>query len=322
MERERTAAVTAGTTLVPYGEVFDRFRASPPGKLFCLHGTGAVFRLSLNVAARGLAAGFPVTLIDGTNRFDVYYLAEFARRLAQRQLPSLRRSPEEFLRNIYVSRAFTCFQMEAVITDRLPAFVQARQSPVVLIFGLLDTFYDEQAPLHEVRAGLRRIIATLRMLKARNIALLLASADLRPASEERRDLFPTLAAAMDRVYRVGEQGKIEHGGGNDGTHSTDIHHGSPAGNGQLVEIPPRAAAGRSGSTGRPVPGRAAPAGGERLCRTADTLRKHRHVDDRDATSPDPGIADNGGGPDRSPGDLVRPPAARSTPRERGRDGGA
>jgi hypothetical protein len=193
--------------LVPYIEVFNRFQASPPGKLFCLHGSNAVFRLSLNLAARGIAAGVPITLIDGTNRFDVYYIAEFARRLADRQPPSLRRSPEEFLRNIYISRAFTCFQMEAVITDRLPAFVQARQSPVVVIFGLLDTFYDEQAPLHEVRAGLQRILATLRLLKQRNVALLLASLDLRPASEERKTLFPALAAAMDWVYVVKEEGK-------------------------------------------------------------------------------------------------------------------
>jgi hypothetical protein len=196
-----------GNMLVPYTEVFDRFQASPPGKLFCLHGSSAVFRLSLNLAARGLAAGVPITLIDGTNRFDVYYIAEFARRLADRQPPSVRRSPEEFLRNIYISRAFTCFQMEAVITDRLPAFIQAHRSPVVVIFGLLDTFYDEQAPLHEVRAGLQRILATLRSLKQRNVALLLASLELRPASEERKTLFPTLAAAMDWVYVVKEEGK-------------------------------------------------------------------------------------------------------------------
>ncbi len=194
--------------LVPTTGVVNQFWASPRGKLFCLHGNDAVFRISLNVAGQGLASGIPMTLIDGTNRFDVYYLAEFARRLADRQGPAARRSPEEFLRNIYISRAFTCFQMEAVITDRLPAFVQARHSPVVLIFGLLDTFYDEQAPFHEVRAGLRRIIATLRELKQRNIALLLASLDLRPASGERRVLFPALAAAMDRVYTVGEEGKL------------------------------------------------------------------------------------------------------------------
>ena len=64
-------------------------------------------------------------------------------------------TPENLLDNIFVSRAFTCYQMEAVITERLPAFVRRSRSPVVMIFGLLDTFYDEQAPLFEVRRELR-----------------------------------------------------------------------------------------------------------------------------------------------------------------------
>ena len=54
----------------------------PPGKLYCLHGTASVFRMSLAAAAHVLLSGVPVTLVDGTNRFDVYYLAEFARKHA------------------------------------------------------------------------------------------------------------------------------------------------------------------------------------------------------------------------------------------------
>jgi hypothetical protein len=76
---------------------------------------------------------------------------------------------------------------------------------VAIIFGLLDTFYDEQAPFHEVRASLRRIITTLRELRQQNISVLLASLDLLPASAERAVLFPLLAGAMDRVYRVLEE---------------------------------------------------------------------------------------------------------------------
>jgi hypothetical protein len=144
-----------------------------------------------------LLSGVPVTLVDGSNRFDLYGLAEFARRTA-----GGRCTPEELLRNIFVSRAFTCYQMEAVITERLPAFVRTKQSPVVLIFGLLDTFYDEQAPLFEVRGALERSITALQQLRAEGISVLVASTDLRPASTARAGLFPRLAAAMDRVYRM------------------------------------------------------------------------------------------------------------------------
>lgn len=254
---------------IQYSSVIEQFQSAPPGKLFCLHGGNAVFRLSLAGASRALASGIPMTLVDGTNRFDVYYITDFARRLAGQQ-QGRHRTPEQFLRNIFISRAFTCFQMEAVITDRLLPFVRERKSPVVIIFGLLDTFYDEQAPLHEVRASLGRIITALQRLKAERIAVLLACADLRPASAERRDLFPRLAGAMDRVYRVSDEGgrlrvtgsgpdisrqtgadnadrKRPQGRGNDyGTDGTHIHHGAPARDGKLVKIPPRPAAGRSG----------------------------------------------------------------------------
>jgi hypothetical protein len=178
----------------------DQFRAAPPGKLYCVHGGTGVFRLSLLAAGQALLHGVPVTLVDGSNRFDLYGLAEFARRAA-----GSGGSPEQVLHNIFISRAFTCYQMEAVLTERLPAFVHAKQSSVVLIFGLLDTFYDEQAPLFEVRNALERIILALQALRDEGISLLLASTDIRPASSGRAALFPRLAGAMDRVYRLTEE---------------------------------------------------------------------------------------------------------------------
>jgi hypothetical protein len=178
----------------------EQFRAAPPGKLYCLHGSSGVFRLSLMAAGHAIVNDVPVTVVDGSNRFDLYGLAEFARRST-----GSGKSPEQILHNIFISRAFTCYQMEAVLTERLPAFIRAKQSPVVLIFGLLDTFYDEQAPLFEVRNALERILRTLHTLRDEGIALLLASMDIRPASSARASLFPRLAGAMDLVYRLNEE---------------------------------------------------------------------------------------------------------------------
>jgi len=191
-------------SVVPYTQLVQQFKSAPPGKLYCLHGSAGVFRTSLAAAAHVLLNGMPVTLVDGTNRFDLYYLAEFARKHAGRLPDGRQIRPADFLDNIFVSRAFTCYQMEAVITERLPAFVRRRGSPVVIIFGLLDTFYDDQAPLFEVKAGLRRIVEALRRMRDANVAVLLASLDLRLASKERNGLFPYLMSAMDRVYRMDE----------------------------------------------------------------------------------------------------------------------
>ncbi len=250
---------------VPYTQLVQQFKSSPPGKLYCLHGAGGVFRVSLAAAAHALLGGMPVTLVDGTNRFDVYYLAEFARKHAGVRADGRRITPVDLLDNIFVSRAFTCYQMEAVITERLPVFVRERSSPVVIIFGLLDTFYDDQAPLFQVKAGLERILGALRRLREDNVAVLLASLDVKLGSKERNGLFPHLMTVMDRVYRLVEDagsqrilpettihvrgGKNIHSRENasHGTDGTDIHDGHPAGNGKLGKIPARLAQGGSGS---------------------------------------------------------------------------
>jgi hypothetical protein len=192
-------------TLVPYMSLVDQFEKAPPGKLYCVHGqTGGVFRLSLSLASHALVRGVPIAVVDGTNRFDAYYIAEFARGVARRQTAGPRITPDMLLRRIHVARAFTCYQMEATITDRLPAFLERMHAPVAVVFGLLDTFYDEQAPLFEVRASLERILAALERLKQANISVLLASRDTVLASRERNALFPRLLRRMDAVFTLEE----------------------------------------------------------------------------------------------------------------------
>lgn len=194
--------------MVPYTTLVRQFEAAPPGKLFCLHGsTSEVFRVSLHAASHALLRGVPIALVDGANRFDVYSIAEFARQVTARRLTGRRVEPEELLRNIFIARAFTCYQMEATITERLPAFVKAKRAPVAIIFGLLDTFYDEQAPLFEVKASLQRIIAALQRLKGEHVSVLLASLDVKLASKERNGLFPGLVSSMDQVFWVEDEGR-------------------------------------------------------------------------------------------------------------------
>lgn len=180
--------------------LIEQFRAAPPGKLYGVHGDSTVFRLSLVAAGHALLQGVPVTVVDGSNRFDLYGLAEFARRTA-----GGRCAPDELLRNIFISRAFTCYQMEAVITDRLPAFVRTKQSPMVLIFGLLDTFYDEQAPMWDVQSGVQRMVQALQCLKREGVSILVASTDIGPVPPARRGLLPGVMKGMDRVFDIPRQ---------------------------------------------------------------------------------------------------------------------
>ena len=89
------------------------------------------------MAAHAMAGGNSIAVVDGCNRFDVHALSRFAR---------IRKiDPNKFLNRIFISRGFTCYQMEQAIAHKLPSFLSTIHSNTALIFGLLDTFYDEQA---------------------------------------------------------------------------------------------------------------------------------------------------------------------------------
>lgn len=190
------------TSLILYSTLVQQFEQAPPGKLFCLHGDAGVFRLSLYAASHALLRGVPIALVDGTNHFDVYYIAEFARKVTSQSKRCV--TPDQLLRQIYIARAFTCYQMEATITERLPAFLKRTGAPVAIVFGLLDTFYDEQAPLFEVQKSVQRIIVALQELKQANISVLLASKDMKLESKGRNTLFPKVRSAMDHTVQLVE----------------------------------------------------------------------------------------------------------------------
>jgi len=189
---------------MPYTTLARQFQSAPPGKLYSLVGTdSSVFRLSLSMASQALLRGVPIAVVDGSNRFDAYMIAEAARQITAGR-SGRRVTPEELLNRIYVARAFTCYQMEATITERLPAFLRRIRAPVAMIFGLLDTFYDDQAPLFEVKASVERVISALHAMKKDDISLLLASKEIKVESKERNGLLPRVHAAMDQVYLLND----------------------------------------------------------------------------------------------------------------------
>ena len=263
----RTPVLLSDSPALSYATLVRLFHAEPRGKLYGLHGNGFAFRLALSIAARVLLRGMTVALVDGTNRFDAYFIAEFARRVAARGGPP----PEALLSRIFISRAFTCYQMEAAVTERLPAFLLRSGAPVALVFGPLDSFYDDQAPLFEGKAGMERMIGALERMRDAGTAVLTASQEIRPASRERSRLFPRLAEAMDSMFLVNALTHVYPWRPHDGTYRTDIHNGTPAGGAELGEIPQGVAEGGPGSHGRAFPVGATAAGRQRLRSPADPV---------------------------------------------------
>jgi len=101
----------------------------------------------LDLAAR-LSLRGPVYLLDCGNRSDMYRVA--------RTLRSLTDDPVAILRNIRLSRAFTCYQVVALL-EKISSGV-----PVpVLVLDLLSTFMDESVQVNESSMLFNRALHSL-----------------------------------------------------------------------------------------------------------------------------------------------------------------
>jgi len=104
-----------------------------------------MLRLVAELACRG-----SLRVVDGGNHFNVLSLGRMIRRKTGRV--------KAVLNGIYVSRVFTCIQMEAALRILLP-----RRGPIVVI-DMLHTFYDESVDGAQSEHLLRNCIRHLQRL--------------------------------------------------------------------------------------------------------------------------------------------------------------
>ena len=133
------------------------------------------------VTAR-LALEGPVTLLDGCNGTPAYRIL----RLIAARSPE----PEVAMSRVYVRRAFTCYQMIALL-DGTPALPQP-----YIILDPLSTFYDDQVPLREIE---RLLAVCQRHIERLSHAGPVLVALHPPQTRERAFLVDRLCAQADRL---------------------------------------------------------------------------------------------------------------------------
>jgi hypothetical protein len=144
-------------------------------------------RQMMTILTARLALTGQVRLVDAGNCFDGYGLA--------RQLRQQTAYWQQALERVSVARAFTCYQVETLLTESVSDF-----SPV-LVLNLLDTFYDENVKLNERLRLLEVSLAELRRLcRAASVAV---SASL-PARDQPGELLEILAGAAGQVWSFEE----------------------------------------------------------------------------------------------------------------------
>lgn len=159
-----------------------------PGDLLLVlapHAGGAImWELVARLATRGA-----VRLLDGGNRFDVYKCnLAVGQALGGRtgDLPAV-------LERIRLSRAFTCYQVAALLKS-----TPAEPIPT-LVLDLLSTFYDENVSADESLRLLQECIAHLQRLNR----LAPVATSIRPGPPESRpELLDAMLAAASQVWTL------------------------------------------------------------------------------------------------------------------------
>jgi hypothetical protein len=144
-------------------------------------------RLMMTSLTARLALTGRVRLLDAGNCFDGYGLA--------RQLRQQSSYWQRALERVSVARAFTCYQVETLLTESVADF-----SPV-LVLNLLDTFYDENVKLPE---RLRLLEVSLRELRRLCRTASVAVSTCLPAPGQPGELLEMLAGASGQTWSFEE----------------------------------------------------------------------------------------------------------------------
>lgn len=183
-------------------EVFPGFEA---GDFAVLYGDAASFisfflcvRAQLSPEKGGL--GSPVVFVDGGNSFSPYLVAELAR--------SNGLDPRTVLENIYVSRAFTAYQLSSLILEKLESFQKTKKAKFLVVSDISLLFFDRDIPKTEAKDLFMKICAKLSEIASNKQTTIIAT--YFPDRRSRRGVFfeAILFGRSNILIKLKRKGKI------------------------------------------------------------------------------------------------------------------
>jgi hypothetical protein len=174
-------------------DTFDSFFACD-GKIGLLYSDLSLTRLALYGITLITTDGYAVWVLDGANSFNAYVVAKLARRWGY--------APEPILGRIKLSRAFTCYQMKELVTQRLVSVLGPPRETAIFCLGLLETFYDEDVKLVDAVRMIKMISVMFTTLAQRGYTILITTREPRAEQKDRMVLLNLLKASAQRVERI------------------------------------------------------------------------------------------------------------------------
>jgi hypothetical protein len=164
--------------------------------LSLLTGPPFILDLGTTLAGRVVLGGRTVLYVDGANAFDPYILSALAREVGQ--------PPKAVMQRLYLTRAFTCHQLETLLVERLPSAIARYRPGLVVISGWSHLFHDENVPAREAFRLLQNTARRIRSLAEAGQPIL-ATHPEEPVTPRLQPLREILTRAADGVARLREE---------------------------------------------------------------------------------------------------------------------
>ena len=153
--------------------VNDLFPGFAPGDFTVIYGSPSVVSLTSLLCVRaqlpsqlgGLSSN--VVFIDGGDTFRLYQIARLA------QIHHL--DPKQVLDRIYLSRAFTAYQITSLIMEHLRDAVAKYNTKLVIISDIAGLFLDKDIPDEEAERVFSQVTAYLQNFARQNQIILIAT---------------------------------------------------------------------------------------------------------------------------------------------------
>lgn len=154
-----TAQATQPSFSLNMPGVDELFPGFLPGDFAILYGSPSVTSLASLICVRAQlplqlgGLGSNIVFVEGGNTFRLYNIARLA------QLHQL--DPEKVLANIFISRAFTAYQLTSLLMEKLEEAVKTYDAKVVVISDIAGFFLDNKVQPEEAQRVYSQIVTYL-----------------------------------------------------------------------------------------------------------------------------------------------------------------
>ncbi|TRO54031.1 hypothetical protein E2P63_01830 [Candidatus Bathyarchaeota archaeon] len=135
-----------------------------------------------------------VLFVDGGNSFGLYDISSSAQ--------ACELNPKEVLEKIYVSRAFTAYQLTSLVLEQLQNAIEKFNSKFVILSNLAQLYLDRDIPKKEAKEVFLQLTAYLAEFAKKNRVILFATHPSRFWSKSSRFFEEVLCARANVVAEI------------------------------------------------------------------------------------------------------------------------